>query len=563
MSVINFSKLVGENLQSELHDRDDWVEWRYCYAAGRMFRDEYLERFSDRETKAEFQRRRDYLTPIPSYARLEVNRVKNALAQRFPDIIRRGGSKAWQEAVAGNGRGVDRRGSSMNSYTAKYLLPEALVMRRVGVLVDAPRVNGDSAADVPENFRPYLNYYPVEHIERIIPAPVESPSDWSAVMVKDINRDYDVTSGETTDVTTFRYYYLDPERGGRVTIAKFDEQGKEVAAPVYTNLEQIPFVLYDILESLIKGVCSYQIAHLNLISADTSYALDANYPFMVRQRGNAVPAHLIGEDDEVDIGVKKGLWYEKGLNAPAFISPDVGPMQVAMKFRQMFKEEVHELVTGALASLGEDGTMDAGLAFIGQCFEDGEQRLWDHWVAYEQADPSRRRTPQILYPEDWSLKTDEERLDEANKYIDVMNKLPGQTGKKEAGKVAYERLFRGRLTIKKLDSIKAEVDQAPYAISDADIVIKAKKEGIFSAETSALALGANEDEAEKAKKDKEDTQKAIAAAQMDQQNGGPGNPDASVDPNSNAVARQGDSPEGVQGRGEGQNNKSEESEENE
>jgi hypothetical protein len=548
MPIINFSKITGENLQPELYDRDDWVEWRYCYSAGRLFRDEYLERFSDRETKKEFARRRD-LTPIPSYARLEITRVRNALTQRFPDIIRRGGTKAWQEAVAGIGRGVDRRGSSMNSYLSKYLVPEVLVMRRVGVLVDAPRVIGETAADVPENFRPYLNYYPVEHIERLIPAPVESPSDWSAVLVKDINREYDVETGSVTDVQTWRYYYLDPARGNRVTIQKFNDKGEELESPIRTNLTAVPFVVFDILDSLIKDVCSYQIAHLNLISADTSYAIDANYPFMVRQRGNAIPAHLLGEDDEMFIGVKKGLWYDKGLDAPSFISPPVEPMKTSLELRKGFREEVHEMVTGALAALGEDGTMESGLAFIGQCLEDGESRLWDHWAAYEQINPSRRKTPQILFPEDWSLKTEEERLNEAEKYIDLMNKLPGQKGKKTAAKTAYDRWLRGRIPLAELDAIKAEVDAAPYSISDPDIVIKAKKEGIFSAETSALALGANEDEAEKAKKDKEDTQKAIMAAQTDLQRAGPGNPGAAVDPNSNSVARQGDSAEGVQGRG--------------
>lgn len=553
MSSLNFSRLIEDNLQT-LYDRNDWTEWRYCYQSGRQFRDEYLQRFSDRETKAEFARRRDYLTPIPSYARLEINRVKNAISQRLPDVIRRGGTVAWQEAMDGMGRGVDRRGSSMNSYTAKYLLPEILVMQRVGVLVDAPRVNGDTAADVPQNFQPYLNYYPVEHIERLIPAPVESPSDWSAVMVRDIKREFDVATGVGQDVTTFRYYYLDPDRGDRLTIALMSDQGEELRAPIFTNLEKVPFVLYDILESLIRDVASYQIAHLNLMSGDTSYAMDANYPFMVRQRGNAIPAHLLDNDDEADVGIQKGLWYDKGLNAPGFISPPTEPMKVSLELRKQFKEEVHELVTGALASLGEDGSMESGLAFIGQCLEDAESRLWDHWAAYEQANPSRRKYPQVLYPEDWSLKTDEQRLTEANAYIDLMNKLPGQLGKKAAAKAAYDRWLRGRLPVKEIDKIKKEVDDAPYSISDPAVVIKAKKEGIFSVETSALALGANEDEAEKAKKDKQDTQKAIAAAQMDQQQGGPGNPNASVDPQSNAVARQGDSENGVQGRGDGEFN---------
>ncbi len=53
-------------------------------------------------------------------------------------------------------------------------------------------------------------------------------------------------------------------------------------------------------------------------------------------------------------------------------------------------------------------------------------------------------------------------------------------------------------------------------------------------------------------KEAEKKAKAIADAQTDQAVGGPGNPDASVDPKSNSVARKGDDPiTGVKGRGEG------------
>ena len=537
MPLPNLVNVIANSMVNALFDKTDWEEWRYCYFSGREFREQYLERFSDRETKKDFERRKD-LTPIPSYARLEINRVKNALSNRFPDINRRGGSRLWQEAKEGTGRGVDRRGSSINSFTSKMVLPDLLVMGKVGVLVDAPRVTGDSAADVPTDFRPYLSYYPIEHIEKAVPAPAESPSDWTAVLLKDVNQEFDIEQCEATDVTTFKYYYLDPDRNNLVTVVRVDEHGENIGAPIETNLNKIPFVVYDILESLIKDVCSYQIAHLNLISADTSYALDSNYTFMVRQRGNSMPAHLIGEDDEVSAGVKKGLWYEKGVEAPAFIAPPTGPPKFSLEQRKAFEDEVHRLVTGTLANLAEDGTIEAGLAFIGQCLEDGEARVWDHWTAFESNSPEGRDVPQILYPDDWSLKTDEQRLDEAGKYIDIMNKLPGRVGKKEAAKTAYEKLFRGKVSPETLDKIKAEVDAAPYTTSDADIVIRAKKEGIFCVETAALALGADEDEAEKAKQDQVDRAAAVAVAQADAAQGiNQNNPDASADGNSAAIAR--------------------------
>ena len=42
-------------------------------------------------------------------------------------------------------------------------------------------------------------------------------------------------------------------------------------------------MLLDIGDSIIKDVCDYQIALLNLLSSDVSYALRANFPFLVKQ----------------------------------------------------------------------------------------------------------------------------------------------------------------------------------------------------------------------------------------------------------------------------------------
>ncbi|MCI0559009.1 MAG: hypothetical protein MN733_10975, partial [Nitrososphaera sp.] len=321
MPIIDFQTLVNQTLTEDLLEQADWQEWRDCYDAGDRFRELYLKKFSDREDNTEFIRRRD-LTPIPAYAKREINRVKNSISQRLPDITRRGGSKKWRDAVAGIGRGVDRRGSSMNSFISKALLADLLVMGRVGVLVDAPKVIGSTMADVPTDFRPYLNGYPIERVPIRIPAPVDSPSDWLAVLLVDEATTIDPTNGVQVDVKTFRYYYLDPTRDNLVTVQVLDSVGKEIDGPILTELESIPFVMFDIGGSLIKDVCSHQVVLLNMISSDSNYAIDSNYSFMVRQRGNSnAGAYLIGDEQEATVGVRKGLFYDKGLNAPAFISP--------------------------------------------------------------------------------------------------------------------------------------------------------------------------------------------------------------------------------------------------
>jgi len=535
---IDFQSLVRQSLVEDLTQMGEWIEWRYCYEGGETFRNLYLEKFSDRETKAEFERRRS-LTPIPTYARREINRVKNSISQRFPDITRRGGSKVWRDAVVGDNRGVDRRGSSMNNFIATKLLSDLLVMGKVGVLVDAPRVVGETLADVPKNFRPYLNVYSREMVPISIPAPVESSSDFSAVLLENRYVQVDHSTGTQTEVKTFRYYYLDPERGDRVTIQEIGEDGREAGPPILTNLTEIPFVMFDIGGSLIRDVCSHQIALLNMISSDSNYAIDSNFPFMVRQRGNGAN-FLVGEEDEAEVGAKKGLFYDKNMNAPAFISPPTDPMKASLELRKELKTEVRELVTGAIADLGDDGTIDSGLAFIGQCLSEGENRIWDHWTAYESADPERRKKCVVAYPETWSLKTDQERIEEADAILDLMNKLPGQKGKKEAVKMAYDKLYRGKLDPALIDQIKAEVDAAAYTTSNYEIIEMAKVNGIVDPETAAVALGFNPEVAAKAEEAQARRAAAIVAAQADADAGAAkGAKDLSIGDDSNKLAREG------------------------
>ena len=481
----------------------DWIDWRYCYMGGKAFREEYLEPFSDRETAEEFERRKK-LTPIPTYAKKEINRVRNSLASRLPDVSRLGGSKKWRDAVGGKGRGVDLRGSSMNNFTAKMIIPEMLVMQHFGVLVDAPTTEARTQAEVPAGFRPFLRPFSVENF-RAEPAPADHVSDWLAVTFRMINPTYDPKSRTGKNVYSFRHYWVDDS--GEVVVQDTTESGKELTGVRRLGRPDIPFVLYDGSESLMAESCSYQITALNMISADSNYAVDSNFAFMVRKQSRSMPTHL-DEDKEVQVGRGKGLLYEDV--APGFISPPVDPMSVSLEMRKVMKDEVREIVTGVLMSAGDDGTLEAGLSYYGRCLQDGENRIWDHWRSYDN-------TPAITvaFPETWSLKTDQERLEEANAWVDLMNKLPGQKGRKAASKEAYDRAFRGKLKTEELDAIKKEVDDAAYSTADPDIILKAKEQDVVSVETAALALGFNKDEAEKAKKDADAKLERRMAANQD------------------------------------------------
>lgn len=516
----------------------DWKTWRICYEGGSNFVDEFLEEYTGstgQEGDDDFNRRKA-LTPIPTYAKKEINAVKNSIARRLNDVNRMGGSESFRQAVDGMGRGVNLRGSSMNAYLVKQVLPELLVMGQVGILVDAPAIDAVSRADVPKSFQPYLNKFVVEDIPLMIAAPAQSPSDWAHVLLKTTTHDFNWKTGKNDCELSYRYYWLEPTRDWKVNIAFFDQKGNETEAVRETNLDSIPFVNFEIDGSLMADVCQHQIALLNMISADTSYGVDSNFPFLTRQRGATdVGDHLDGGpgDDVHRGGGSYGVYYGKGLERPGFISPPSEPLRASLELRRELKAEVHELVTGALSDLGDDGSIESGLSAIGEVMQTSESRCWDHWTVYEESREDKREVPTIKYPETWTIKTDEERLAEAEKYITLANKMVGEKNKKQFAKKATNIMHRGTMPAEEVEKLLTEIDASPIGLADPDVIIKAKKEGILCNETAAAAIGAKEPkkEAEQCQKESAERAAQVVAAQTDIA-GQAGNPDGQVDPKS-------------------------------
>lgn len=525
----------------KLHDRRDWLNWRFCFEGGRHFRERFLKQFQGKEDQIDFLRRRDF-TPIPAYAKREIKAVKNSISSRLRDVIRTEGSDQWRDAVDGNGRGVDLRGSGMNSFLSMRIISEMLVMRQVGILVDAPTGDFESLADIPPTFQPYLNRFTVEEMPILVPAPEWSESDWSSVLLESNTQRFNLMTGKNECVKTFRYYWLDEFRDGRVSFIKLNEAGAPISEIIELSITQIPLVVMEIEQSLMEDVCEHQIALLNMISADTSYAIDANYSFLTRQRGHdGLGAHLESDKKEtIKTGSLRGLWYGKGQDRPGFISPPTKPLNASLELRRELKTEVHELVRGSLADMG-DGDVDAGLSVIGNTLATGERRLWDHWVIFEESRESRRQIPRIKYPSSWTIKTDAERLQESTEFMRLANVMVGQKNKKRMSKRAADIMHRGCVSTDELKAIMTEIDNAPFAISDPEVTFRAKKEGLVSVDTGSLALGYDPGEAEKAKQDAAERAAMVVAAQADADAGAArGNPDGSVDSNANELAREGE-----------------------
>ena len=162
----------------------DWAKWRVTHKGGDEFRDKYLEHFSAREERGDFNSRRA-VTPIPAFAKAAVNDIRNSIYQRMSDVIRTGGSPAYMQAVAGLEGGVDRRCATMTSFLGMKVLTDLLVMGRVGVYVDHPVVEGIGTLADATGRRPYLYSYQVEDILSWACSKPEEPSEFQSLLLRD------------------------------------------------------------------------------------------------------------------------------------------------------------------------------------------------------------------------------------------------------------------------------------------------------------------------------------------------------------------------------------------
>ena len=444
-------KIIDFRLPNYLTNSADWNKYRLSYAGGEEYRTKYLQYFSKREEKSEFNDRRD-MTPIPTFAKAALKEIRNSIFQRLIDVIRKEGSQTYNRAVAGFDMGVDRRGSSMAAFIGRKVLEDLLVIGKVGIFVDAPDTVGDTLADA-SGFRPYLYAYPVEKVLSYACADPEAPSEFSSLLLEDTDVSYDAhTKLPIEEVSRYRHLWI--ADSGKVNVQFYDPGGSPIdrtgapAGPVELELTRIPFVYLDIGDSLLKDACEYQIALLNLVSSDVNYALKANFPFYTEQKDTRnVGAHLKSgandgtastggqgaSDNESKVGVTQGRYYPKDFDRPDFINPSSEPLEASMALQMKFEGDIRRLINLAVQALSqqqsaESKTLDnagleSGLSYIGLVLESAERQVAEHWAAYEESNPRRRLIPTIKYPDRYSLKSDESRIDEAAKLSEVITEI--------------------------------------------------------------------------------------------------------------------------------------------
>lgn len=571
-------RIIDSRHPNFLADAQDWKKWRLTYQGGRHFVQKFLKKFTKKEDNTDFQNRKD-MTPIPTFAAAAVNDVRNSIFQRLRDVVRREGSDSYKRAIQGLDLGVDLRGSTMNAFMGMDVLTELLIMGRAGIYVDNPivfRADGaaPSLADV-KGVRPYLYLYQVEDILSWRCARPEDPSEFQSLLLRDTCLDFDLdTLLPLTSFERFRLLWINQETG-MVNMQFLDGDGNTItregepsSGPTELNLTRIPFIMPSIGGSMLIDVCQHQIALLNLVSSDVSYALKANFPFYTEQRDmRGVGDHLkhnVGPDGtaeaggqnshlkQFDTGPTQGRAYDIKTDRPGFIHPSPEPLIASMKLQEKLENDIRKLINLAVQSLAsrssaESKSMDnqgleAGLSFIGLVLESTERRIADLWSAYESADESKRQIAVVKYPDRYNLKDDAQRVKEAKELAELIQNTPSKTARKEMWKNLVAVLLSGRVRVEQIDQINEEIQKANFTTSDPDIIIRAVEAGLAGEETASLALGFAEGEVDKARKDMAARIARIQAAQSTpgEDGGAPGeaaargNPDLDVDTNAAA-----------------------------
>lgn len=505
-------------------DAADFFKWRLCYKGGRHFIDTYLERFSRREERDTFLSRRK-ISYNPAFAKVAINKLKNTLYSRMPEINRLGGSASYRACVDGKDGGVDQFGTSLNTFIGQEVLPDLMVMRKVGVFVDRPQMDGDLLANNIGN-KPYIYLYKAEDICSWDYMYHNGVQVYKTLLLRDTVYTYDERTGLAMGTETlYRQMWVHEDGFVHVQMWRQNEEAEDddkVGNEVVLPLNRIPFAVAEISESLLADAADYQIAMMNLASADINYVFKANFPLYTEQfdpaaesvytrrarpatiargesvdptAGTADEGVVAGYSTENRVGASDGRRYPKGLDRPEFIAPSPEPLMASLKKQETMRDEIYMLIdiaasqTQAMHASAESKAMDnqgaeTGLSYIGMELEWLENQIAQFWAQYENSDPA-----QVKYPEKYSLKSDAQKLEEAKALGEVKTSVPSKTFDKEVSKRISRVMLRDSVTLETIEKIDKEVDAATYRSSDPNLIKVAAELGMVDAVTGSNALG--------------------------------------------------------------------------
>ncbi len=556
-----------------IKDEENWLKWQLVYDAGDDFIEEYVVKFSRRESPKDFAKRKK-VTPIAAFATSSINEIKNSIFQRMYDVKRVGGPVSYTQACSGKLGGVDRKGASMTWFIGTKILPELLTKKKVGVYVDSG-IPGQSLLDATKN-HPYLYTYKAQDIRSWQETIVGSETVYQEVLL----REYRYTKYEGFNLPAgteevFRRIYTGPD--GFVNVQFYDSDNEPIGESQKLTIKRIPFVVFELSDSLLKYVANHQIALTNLESSDISYALLANFPLYTEQFDSAAENNYVRQAQaamrnqgvdfyqaspengpqsatpltacppditntpELEMGASQGRRYGKDLERPGFIAPPADPMRVSMEKQENLKNDVRKLVHLALSSLQskmasaeskkiDQSGLESGLSYIGLELEHGERKIASAWAEYENS----KEQVEIEYPKLWSLETQEERDEKVDRLKKVRDSVPSRTFQKEMSKRIARTQLEGTVPETTLDAILREIETADFVTSESEIVLEDFKGGLIPGRVATIARGYPESMYAEAEKDRIKRAAEIVAAQTKKDPGAAGVPELSTNPNAAA-----------------------------
>lgn len=500
-----------------------WEKWRLAYEGGDCFIDKYLVRLSKREIDEDYQDRK-CLAYVPAFAAAAVDDVKNAIIQRINEVTRIGGPTSFQKAVTGWHGGVDYEGNTMNSFIGTDVILELLLQAKVGVLVDNFTLDqlGQTEADKGEK-HPFVRLYKAENILHW--APTHPVDGFDVVLLQECVDVMDDEYGLPTK-TGMQYRYMRRLPGGGVQVTIYDETYKTKSQTIL-DLNRIPFHVARTARSLMDRVADHQIALMNLESSDISFARKANYPLYyeyydpasespyMKPEGNkdGTSGANKASDRETTVGMTQGRRVPTGYSPPGFVNPNPETLLANMAKEKELKNDIRAIVNLNLTALNprrqskeskeEDSNgLEASLSYLAQTLETLERRIGEDWAAFE----GKSTNPTITYPKTYSIKSDEQRLEEVLGLDKVSSKVPSDKFQREVRKLMAKTLLGGKLSYEEMQVVYKEVDEAKVLNSDPNVVLSAQKQALVSNVTASDALGFDgEKEVEQAKKDRAET----------------------------------------------------------
>jgi len=511
-----------------------WHKFRLTFEGGESFKNAYLYHFSTRETQSDYSDRKD-LTYVPAHAKSAIKEINNAIHQRMVDVIRKGGTTSYQKAIVGDKSGVDLAGNTMNGFIGRYVLPELLTMAKVGVYIDRFQLNEMSSRRDAMAARPYLYIYRAEDIRSWV---YNNENQLTNLLLRDCVLDIDPITGlATSDVEQYRLLALTPE-GVLVTI--YNAKGNQTQQYLL-NLKAIPFVLFEISDSLLTDIADYQIALMNLSSSDMSYAMKSNFPFYTEQysplselsnlrqasetsdseAGTAASA-TVAKRPELKIGAAQGRRYPINTERPDFIHPSPEPLKVSMEKQEQLKKEIRQIIHLAVSHLEtrrasseskqeDEKGLEAGLSALGQELDYGERQIAEFWAMYERETVSVT----IQYPHNYTLRSDTDRRKEATDLEEIIHKVPSLSFQKEMAKEIISIVAGPKVTQGELEVMQKEIDAAPVVVIDPDVIAADLEQGLLTRTLASVIRLYPKGEAEKAKIEHAERAAAIVAAQSD------------------------------------------------